>query len=82
VVDRSNLPQPIAVAEAFYQFLTTEAPRRRWMVVPAEREAELTLSTLLGKVAELNQGDHAYTRDELVEMLDAALGAVEAGRQE
>jgi len=80
VVDRSNLPQPVAVAEAFYEFLTTEAPRRRWMVVPGEREAELTLSTLLHQIAELNEGDHSYSRDELVDMLDAALDAVAAGR--
>ena len=77
VADRSALEEAHEVAEAFYDFLTTTSPRRRWMVVPGKGEAELTLSTLLGRVAELNQGDHAYTRDELVRMLDAALEAVD-----
>lgn len=73
VGDRSALEEPHEVAEAFYNFLTAESPRRRWMVVPGKREAELTLSTLMRRVAELNQGDHSYTRDELVGMLDDAL---------
>ncbi len=80
VADRSALEEPHEVAEAFYDFLTAASPRRRWMVVPGKREAGLTLSTLLRRVAELNRGDHAYTRDELVRMLDAELEAVDAGR--
>jgi NAD(P)-dependent dehydrogenase (short-subunit alcohol dehydrogenase family) len=80
VADRSALTEPDDVAEAFYDFLTAPAPRRRWMVVPGKREAELTLSTLMRRVAELNRGDHAYTRDELVRMLDAALEAVNTGK--
>lgn len=80
VADRSALEAPSEVAEAYYEFLTAPSPRRRWMVVPGKREAELTLSTLMRRVADLNEGDHAYTRDELVHMLDAALDAVKAGR--
>jgi NAD(P)-dependent dehydrogenase (short-subunit alcohol dehydrogenase family) len=80
VADRSTLEEAHDVAEAFYDFLTTESPRRRWMVVPGKREAELTLSTLLRRVAEMNQGNHAYTRDELVQMLDAALEGAGPGR--
>lgn len=80
VADRSALEEPQEVAEAFYDFLTEAAPRRRWMVVPGKGEAELTLSSLFQRIAELNQGDHAYTRDELVRMLDAALEGMGAGR--
>ncbi len=80
VADRSALEEPTEVAEAFFDFLTTPSPRRRWMVVPGKREAELTLSTLMRRIAEMNQGDHAYARDELVRMLDAALDAVKVGR--
>ena len=75
VADRSALEEPHEVAEAYYQFLTDPAPRRRWMVVPGKHEAELTINSLMTRVAEMNQGDHAYTRDELVRMLDAALAA-------
>lgn len=80
VADRSALEEPLEVAEAFYDFLTVPSPRRRWMVVPGRREAELTLSTLMRRIAELNQGDHAYTREELVSLLDAALAAAESGK--
>jgi NAD(P)-dependent dehydrogenase (short-subunit alcohol dehydrogenase family) len=80
VADRSSLERPREVAEAFYDFLTTSSPRRRWMVVPGKREAELTVSTLMRRIAELNQGDHSYTRDELVVMLDAALDSVRRGK--
>lgn len=79
VADRSALEEPQEVAEAFFDFLTEISPRRRWMVVPGKREAELTLSTLMDRIAELNQGDHAYSREELVGMLDAALDAVAGG---
>jgi NAD(P)-dependent dehydrogenase (short-subunit alcohol dehydrogenase family) len=82
VADRSALEEPHEVAEAFYDFLTTPSPRLRWMVVPGRREAELTLSTLMRRIADMNQGDHAYTRDELVGMLDAALEAVDTGGRE
>jgi NAD(P)-dependent dehydrogenase (short-subunit alcohol dehydrogenase family) len=80
VADRSALEEPHEVAEAFYDFLTVAEPRRRWMVVPGQNEAERTLSALLQRVAELNQGDHAYSRDELVRMLDEALATVGASR--
>jgi NAD(P)-dependent dehydrogenase (short-subunit alcohol dehydrogenase family) len=81
VADRSALEEPHDVAEVFYDFLTTPSPRRRWMVVPGKREAELTLSSLFQRVAEMNQGDHAYTRQELIRMLDSALETAGAGRR-
>jgi NAD(P)-dependent dehydrogenase (short-subunit alcohol dehydrogenase family) len=80
VADRSALEEPDDVAEAFYDFLTSPSPRRRWMVVPGKREAQLTLTTLMRRVAEMNQGDHAYTRDELMRMLDTALDSVNTRR--
>lgn len=72
--DRSQYEEPTAVAEAFFDFLTEEEPRRRYMVVPNQREAELTLRAVLRRLVELN-GDHAYSydRDVLVRMLDEAL---------
>jgi NAD(P)-dependent dehydrogenase (short-subunit alcohol dehydrogenase family) len=76
VADRSALEEPHDVAETYYEFLTAPAPRRRWMVVPGKREAQLTMTTLMRRVAEVNVGDHSYTREELVRMLDDALEAV------
>ena len=79
VVDRSSLPQPHQVAEAYYAYLTSPSPRRRWMVVPARREAEATLASLFRRIAETNVGDHAYSREDLVRMLDAALADTDGG---
>ena len=78
--DRSALKEPHEVAEAFYDFLTVPKPRRRWMVVPGRREAELTLSAVFARIAELNHGDHAFTRNELIQLLDEALDAVASNR--
>lgn len=75
VADRSALEEPDAVAEAFHEFLTVEAPRRRYLVVPGRREAELTMRALLRRVAELNISEHGFTRDELIRMLDEAIAA-------
>lgn len=75
VADRSQLEEPVAVAEAFLEFLTAETPRRRYMVVPGKREAEQTMRAMFRRVAELNVSPHGYTRDELVRMLDEALAA-------
>jgi NAD(P)-dependent dehydrogenase (short-subunit alcohol dehydrogenase family) len=73
VADRSRLAEPVDVAEAFHEFLTADSPRRRYMVVPGKREAEMAMQALLDRIAELNISPHGYTRDELVRMLDEAL---------
>lgn len=77
-LDRSQYPVPDDVAYAVLDFLTAEAPKARYMVVPAASEAEMTIRWALKEVAQLNHG-HAYSfsRDELVAMLDAALTAEE-----
>ena len=48
------------------------------MVVPEERQAEVTIRQVLTELTQLNQ-DQAYTydRDELIAMLDDALAALE-----
>ena len=49
-------------------------PKRRYMVVPEQREAEITIRKQIEQLVQLNEG-HAYTyeRDALVKMLDEAL---------
>jgi NAD(P)-dependent dehydrogenase (short-subunit alcohol dehydrogenase family) len=72
--DRSVYKPPHEVAEAVYQFFTAEEPLRRYMVVPAEDEASLTINQIIRELVQLNEGQaYAYSRDELVAMLDAAL---------
>jgi NAD(P)-dependent dehydrogenase (short-subunit alcohol dehydrogenase family) len=72
--DRSKYPEPDAVAEAVQHALFDAKPKRRYMVVPAQIEAEWTIRKAIEELVQLNQGHaHSYDRDALVEMLDAAL---------
>lgn len=72
--DRSKYPEPIAVAEAVEHALFDAAPKRRYMVVPEQHEAEITLRKAIEELVQLNQGHaHSYTREQLLEMLDAEL---------
>ena len=82
--DRSVYKPPHEVAEAVYQFFTTDEPLRRYMVVPAEDEANLTINQIIRELVQLNEGQaYSYSRDELIEMLDAAMApsAVEAAAE-
>ncbi len=66
--------EPDEVTEAFMHALFNDKPLRRYMVVPNEDEQALTIGTKIGRLVELNTwGPYSYSRDELVEMLDAAL---------
>lgn len=72
--DREQHKEPDAVAEAFLRAFTDDEPKRRYLVVPNQREAEVTLRASFQRIAELNR-DHefAYDREALLEMLDEAL---------
>lgn len=72
--DRSEYPEPDAVAQAALEFMSTDSPRRRYMVTPNQSEAEMTIRGIIGELVQLNQGhEFSYTRDDLVRMLDEAL---------
>lgn len=73
-LDRSQYKEPDDVAEAALHFLTNQAPKRRYMVVPNQYEAKITIEQVLRELVQLNQGQpFSYSRDELVEMLDKLL---------
>ncbi len=73
-VSRSQYKEPDEVAEAALEFLTTDAPKRRYMVTPNRGESEATIRGILTEMAQLNQGhQYSFSRDELVGMLDDAL---------
>lgn len=74
--DRSQYPEPDDVSEAVLDFLSSDAPKRRYLVVPNQREAEVTIRKMIEELVQLNEG-HAfsYDREALVEMLDEALAA-------
>jgi NAD(P)-dependent dehydrogenase (short-subunit alcohol dehydrogenase family) len=72
--DRSKYKKPDEVAAAVELALFEEKPKRRYMVVPAQGEADVTIRKQIEQLVQLNE-DHAYTydRDALVKMLDEAL---------
>jgi NAD(P)-dependent dehydrogenase (short-subunit alcohol dehydrogenase family) len=74
LADRSRFKKPDEVAAAVEQALFEARPKRRYMVVPEQREAEITIRKQIEQLAQLNE-DHAfsYDRDTLVKMLDEAL---------
>ena len=69
---------PDEVAEAVYHALFDESPKMRYMVVPYERQAEITINKAIQEMVQLNEGQpYTYDRDTLVKMLDEALAALE-----
>lgn len=75
--DRSQFKDPDEVAAAVMLALFDEDPKLRYMVVPSEEEAKMTIGKAIREAVELN-ADQAYTYDRaaLIEMLDAELTAV------
>jgi len=74
-----SFKEPDEVSEAFLHALFDDEPLRRYMVVPKINEQERTIGTKVNELVQLNQwGPYSYSRDELVEMLDQALGADES----
>jgi NAD(P)-dependent dehydrogenase (short-subunit alcohol dehydrogenase family) len=72
--DRGQFKEPDEVAEAFLDFLTTDSPKRRYMVVPNQGEADFTIRAHIRRLVQLNEDQpYAYTRDQLMEMIDEAI---------
>lgn len=75
MADRSRLKDPDEVADAVAHALFDPNPKRRYMVVPDRREAEVTIAKAIEELVQLNERQpYSYDRDDLVRMLDAALG--------
>ena len=72
--DRSQYKPPDEVADAVEHALFDPNPKRRYMVVPNQAEAELTIRKQIEQLVQLNEGQpYTYDRDGLVKMLDEAL---------
>ena len=72
--DRSQYKEPDEVADAVEKALFEPTPKRRYMVTPNQDEAEWAVSSLVGQLVQLNEGQpYTYSRDQLVKMLDEAL---------
>jgi hypothetical protein len=62
--------------------LTDAKPQRRYMVVPNQREAEITIKKQIEQLVQLNQNQpYSYSREALIGMLDSALADLKAARQ-
>lgn len=74
LADRSRYKEPDEVAAAVALALVEPNPKRRYLVVPNEAEAERTIRKQISQLVQLNEG-HAYTYDRaaLITMLDEAL---------
>ena len=72
--DRSMYKPPDEVAVAVEQALFELKPKRRYMVVPNQNEAERTIRKQIEQLVQLNEGQpYTYDRAALVKMLDEAL---------
>jgi len=71
-----SMKEPDEVARAVLHLMTSETPKRRYMVTPNAEQAELTIRLAMARLLELNEGQpYSYSRDELVALLDALMEA-------
>lgn len=74
--DRSKYKSPQEVADAAAHFFSSEQPLRRYMVVPNEGEAAWAIDKAIEEVVQYNQWQaYSYSREQLIEKLDAAIEA-------
>jgi NAD(P)-dependent dehydrogenase (short-subunit alcohol dehydrogenase family) len=72
--DRSKYKGPEEVAAAAVDAMFGENPVRRYMVVPSEEEAGWTIGKAIEELVQLNEWqEYSYTREQLIEKLDAAM---------
>jgi hypothetical protein len=78
VGEADDQKDPDEVAQAVHHALFDESPKMRYMVVPYDRQAEITIAKAIEEMVQLNEGQpYTYDRDTLVKMLDEVLAALE-----
>jgi NAD(P)-dependent dehydrogenase (short-subunit alcohol dehydrogenase family) len=71
VASRQAMKEPDEVAQAVLELMTSDSPKRRYMVTPNEEQAQITIRSAMQRLLELNQDQpYAYDRDGLVALLD------------
>jgi len=74
--DRSVYKEPDEVAEAALHAIFADEPLRRYMVVPNEQEAGWTIGKQIQELVQLNDWQaYTYSREQLIEKLDAAMAS-------
>lgn len=70
----AKLKEPDEVAAAVESALVEPKPKLRYMVVPNQEQAEITIKAQFEQLVQLNEGQrYTYDRATLIKMLDAAL---------
>jgi NAD(P)-dependent dehydrogenase (short-subunit alcohol dehydrogenase family) len=78
VASNETMKDPIEVAQAVLHLMSSDAPKRRYMVTPNAEQAAITIRLALQRILELNEDQpYSYDRDELVALLDELLQANE-----
>ena len=76
--DRSQYKDPDEVSAAVMHALFADDPKRRYMVVPNEFEAQITITQAMREMAQLNEGQtYTYDREALIVILDKVLAELE-----
>jgi len=71
-----TMKDPLEVAQAVLHLMSSDAPKRRYMVTPNAEQAAFTMRLALQRILELNEDQpYSYNRDELVALLDELLQA-------
>ncbi|RKZ12805.1 SDR family NAD(P)-dependent oxidoreductase [bacterium] len=77
-MDRSQFKEPDEVADAALRALFDENPARRYMVVPNEREARITIEQAMRELVQLNAEQlYRFDRETLIAILDEMLAEVD-----
>lgn len=70
------MKEPDEVAEAVLHLMSSDTPKRRYLVAPNENQSDMAIRSAMRRVVELNEGQpYSHDRDELIAMLDEMLGA-------
>ncbi len=69
--ERSQFKPPTEVSNAVIHALFDNKPKHRYMVVPNQREAEMTIKGVIKKLIQLNESQaYKFDREALINMLD------------
>jgi NAD(P)-dependent dehydrogenase (short-subunit alcohol dehydrogenase family) len=67
---------PAEVAKAALHAMSSDQPKHRYMVVPNQQQADVTIRKAIEEMVQLNQQQaHSYSREELIAILDELLAA-------
>ncbi|MDH4049908.1 MAG: SDR family oxidoreductase [Gammaproteobacteria bacterium] len=68
------MKDPLEVAQAVLHLMSSDAPKRRYLVTPNAEQAAMTMRVAMQRTLQLNEGQpYSYSRDELVALLDELL---------